>query len=243
MTYNPFSLAGKTVLVTGASSGIGHATAVECSRMGARLCITGRDAGRLDETFRALEGEGHLQLTADLTDERQIADLVARLPMLDGVVHAAGITRFMPVKHIGMDDIREIFDTNFNAIVLLNGQLLNAKRLNAGISFVFISSLMHITNSVPGYTLYSSSKGALICASKVLALELSSLKGRSNIISPAATDTPMVEPYEDYLEKDNARYPLGYGKPEDVAWACIYLLSDAARWVTRSEFVIHGGLV
>ncbi len=243
MTYNPFTLSGKTVLVTGASSGIGRATAIECSRMGARMCITGRDAERLDETYRALEGGGHMQLTADLTDEGQIAAMVARLPMLDGVVHSAGITQFMQVRHIEMEDIRQVMDTNLNSVILLNRELLNAKRLNTGVSFVFLSSVMHSTNTLPGYTLYSASKGALVSVSEVLALELSSLKGRSNVVSPGAVHTPMVEPYEDYLQKDAARYLLGHGKPEDVAWACIYLLSDAARWVTRSEFFIHGGFI
>lgn len=243
MSHNPFSLEGKTVLVTGASSGIGRATAVECSRMGARLCITGRDAGRLDETFRALEGGGHLQLTADLADERQVAGLVARLPMLDGVVHSAGVTRFMLVRHIDMENIREVMDANLNSVIILNRELIEARRLNAGVSFVFISSVMHRTNHYPGYTLYSASKGALLSVSQVLALELSSLKGRSNVVSPGAVHTPMVEPYEDYVQKDEARYQLGHGEPEDVAWACIYLLSDAARWITRSEFTIHGGLI
>lgn len=243
MTYNPFSLEGKTIMVTGASSGIGRATAVECSRLGARLCITGRDAGRLDETFRAMEGDGHIQLTADLTDERQIADLVAGLPMLDGVVHSAGITQFMLVRHIGMDDIRDVLDANLSSIILLNRDLINAKRLNRGVSVVFLSSVMHSTNFTAGYTLYSASKAALVSVSQMLGLEISSLRGRSNVVSPGAVNTPMVELYEDYVEKDSTRYQLGHGKPEDVAWACIYLLSDAARWVTRTELTVHGGLM
>ncbi len=243
MTYNPFTLTGKTILVTGASSGIGRATAIECTRMGARVCITGRDAARLDETFRSLEGEGHIQLTADLTVEEQIVGMVKQLPLLDGIVHSAGITRFMLAKHIGLDDIREVFDTNLNSVILLNRELLNTRRLNKGVSFVFISSVMHGTNFHPGYTLYSAAKGALLPVSDVLALELSAIKGRSNIVSPGAVETPMVEAFEDYLDTDSARYQLGHGKPEDVAWMCVYLLSDAARWVTRSEFTIHGGLV
>ncbi len=241
--YNPFSLAGKTILVTGASSGIGRATAVECSRMGARLCITGRDGKRLEETFLALEGEGHMQLTADLTDERQIADLVARLPMLDGIVHSAGVCCFMPVRHIEAEDIRETMDINFTAVVILNRELILSNRLNTGVSFVFISSLMHCFSS-SGYTLYAASKGALISVSLTLARELGHLKCRSNVVSPAMIDTPMALTLpEDVMMHDKARYPLGYGKPEDVAWACVYLLSDAARWISRSEFPIHGGLV
>ncbi len=243
MTYNPFTLAGKTVLVTGASSGIGRATAVECSRMGAHLCITGRDAGRLDETYQALEGEGHIQLTADLTDEGQIVDMVARLPMLDGVVHSAGVTHFMLAKHIDKGDIKEIMDINVGSILLLNRELLSAKRINRGASFVFISSLMTRINHI-GYTLYSASKGAVVSIAGALARELADMKCRSNVVSPGMVKTPLFDDsLDETLKKDEMLYPLGYGKPEDVAWACVYLLSDAARWVTRSEFFIHGGCV
>ncbi len=243
MTYNPFSLEGKTVLVTGASSGIGRATAIECSRLGARLCITGRDAERLDETFRALEGVGHVQLTADLTDEGQIADMVSRLPMLDGVVHSAGVTHFMLVRHIDMEHIREIMDINFTAVVLLNRELINARRLNHGVSFVFISSVMHSLNYA-GFTMYSASKNAMVSTAWVLDRELSNLKCRANVITPAMIESPMTADLPDEaIEKNKAGYPQGYGKPEDVAWMCVYLLSDAAKWVSRSEFWIHGGMI
>lgn len=239
--YNPFTLEGKTVLVTGASSGIGRATAVECSRMGARLCITGRDAERLDETFRSLEGEGHIQLTADLTDERQIVEMVSRLPMLDGVVHSAGITRFMLAKHIDMEDIKEMMDTNVSSILILNRELLAEKKINSGASFVFLSSAITRSNHI-GYTLYSASKAALVSIARVLGRELAEMKCRANVVSPGMVRTPLVEAsLDETLEKDEMRYPLGYGKPEDVAWSCIYLLSDASRWVTRSEFAIDGG--
>lgn len=241
MTYNPFSLEGKTVLVTGASSGIGRATAVECSRLGARLCITGRDAQRLDETFRSLEGDGHIQMTADLTDERQIVTLVAGLPMLDGVVHSAGVSLFMPLKNLDMEDIRETMDINFTSIVILNKELVNANRLNAGVSFVFISSSMHMVNHA-GYTLYSASKSALVSVCGVLARELTHLKCRANVVSPGMIETPMIASLpEEVVKRDSNFYPLGYGRPEDVAWMCVYLLSDAARWVSRSEFCMHGG--
>ncbi len=241
MTYNPFSLKGKTVLVTGASSGIGRATAVECSRMGARLCITGRDAQRLDETFRTLEGEGHIQITADLTDEGQIMDLAAGLPMLDGVVHSAGVCHFMLARSIDMEDIRETLDANVASILLLNRELLEHRRINPGASFVFISSVMTRVNHI-GYTLYSASKAAVVAIAGVLGRELAEMKCRANVVSPGMVDTPLVEASPDeILEKNRTLYPFGYGKPEDVAWTCVYLLSDAARWISRSEFNIHGG--
>ncbi len=239
--YNPFSLAGKTVLVTGASSGIGRATAVECAHMGACVCITGRDAQRLGETYTALEGRGHVQLTADLTDPQQIAGMVAGLPRLDGVVHSAGVCHFMLARMIDQEDIRETMDANVGSILLLNRELLAQGRINPGASFVFISSVMTRINHV-GYSLYSASKGAVASIAGVLARELADMKCRANVVSPAMVETPLVEASPDeILEKNRALYPVGYGKPEDVAWMCVYLLSDAARWVNRSEFAIHGG--
>ncbi len=240
--YNPFSLEGKTVLVTGASSGIGRSTAIECSRMGARMCITGRDAGRLDQTFRSLEGEGHIQITADLTEEQQIVDMVARLPMLDGVVHSAGVCHFMLARMIDMEDIRETMDANVSSILILNRELLACERINHGASFVFISSVMTRVNHV-GYSLYSASKGAVVSIAGVLARELADMKCRANVVSPGMVETPLVVDAspDEILEKNRMLYPLGYGKAEDVAWTCVYLLSDAARWVSRSELSIHGG--
>ena len=122
--YNPFSLAGKTILVTGASSGIGQATAIECSKMGARVVITGRNAERLQETFSQLEGEGHIQITADLNNEDDIEHLVSECPILDGLVNNAGQGKNKPVNFVKIQDLQEVYQTNLFAVALITKLLL-----------------------------------------------------------------------------------------------------------------------
>ncbi len=243
MMYNPFSLTGKTILVTGASSGIGRAIAIECSKMGASLIITGRDETRLQKTHQDLEGNGHHLIIADLTDEGQINALVEQLPPLNGVVHSAGISMLMPAKFIDKEDFTDIFNINVVSVILLNKYLISHKKLQVGVAFVFISSTIPHAVSI-GNTLYGASKGALTIAAKCLGKELLPIKARVNIISPAMVETPLIEILTEEDRKiDALKYPLGYGKPEDVAYCAVYLLSDAAKWITCSEFILDGGLL
>ncbi len=241
--HNPFSLAGKTILVTGASSGIGRSIAIEASRMGARLVITARHAARLDETFRALEGDIHQQVVADLTQDSQIEALAGALPPLDGVVYAAGMIQPLPIRLIEREDIREALEVNLMAPILLSRELIVRKKLNPGVSFVILSSLITHTGQV-GHALYAASKGGLHAAANVLGKELLGIGARVNTLSAAMVETPLIE-YLSSEEKqaDQANYPLGYGRPEDVAYAAVYLLSDAARWVCGSELILDGGLL
>ncbi len=245
--YNPFSLDGKRVLVTGASSGIGRAVAVECSRMGASLVITGRNAERLDETLRTLQGEGHVKVEADLTSPEGVEKVVAALPdSLDGVVHCAGIALPKPFRFYSSDEIKKVMGINFDAPALLTGELLRGKAIAKNGSLVFISSINGPVVSTVGNSVYSASKGALSGLVKGLALEMAPRGVRVNSILPGMVDTPILSPNgeisQEQLVEEAAKYPLGrYGKPEEVAWAVIYLLSDASRWVTGTNMVIDGG--
>ena len=242
--YNPFSLTGRTILITGASSGIGKAAAIECSRLGAKVCITGRNEKRLSETWMQLEGEGHMRHVADLTDMSQLEKLVDTLPPIDGVVHSAGIIpdHYTPASFIEEEDIMSIMRSNLIQITNLNSLLLQNRILKKGGSIVHISSF-GVRYPIIGYSLYSMSKGALLLYSKTLATELIAKSIRVNAILPAMIDTDIIKNSFDSLHIDNDRekYPLGYGQPEDVAWMCIYLLSDAARWITGTEFDLNGG--
>jgi NAD(P)-dependent dehydrogenase (short-subunit alcohol dehydrogenase family) len=243
--YNPFSLEGKTICVTGASSGIGAATAIQCSRMGAKLVITARNRERLEKTFSELEGEGHELFVADLTQETEIDQLVARLPALDGVVHCAGIVFTKLAKFINTEDIARIFSSNFNSHVLLSQKILKLKKLKKASSVVFISSLSAWSGS-PGNSLYAATKGALNSFARTLANEVSPQKIRVNSIQPAMVETPLIsleKISDEQLELDRKKYPLGrYGIPEDIAYLIIYLLSDASQWMTGNIITIDGGL-
>ena len=244
MSYNPFSLSGKTVLITGASSGIGQETAIECSRMGARVIITGRNQERLQKTLEQLEGDGHLQIMADLNEEEDIQKLVNACPTLDGLVNNAGRGKSKPVQFIKKEDLQDVFDTNLFGIALLTKLLLKKKKIVSGGSLVFTSSISAYV-SAPGLAIYASSKAAVTAYMRTCALELGVKGIRSNAVLPGMVETKFINSgtYSDEDKQNDLNlYPLGrYGIPTDVAFAIVYLLSDASQWVTGNELVIDGG--
>ena len=243
--FNPFSLKGKTVLITGASSGIGRETAIVCSKMGASVVITGRNEERLIETFDRLKGEGNLSIAADLTDTEAIESLVQQLPSLTGVVHCAGIGDRSILKMVKEKDIAKVMRINFESPVLLQKALLKKKKLDNSSSIVFVASRAPYAPTV-GNGIYSASKGALIAYAKVLGLEVANQLMRVNCVCPAMVWTELVERDAamtgiDYHEAEKA-YPLKrYGLPEDIANLIVYLLSDASCWMTGSCIDITGG--
>lgn len=244
MSENPFSLRQKIILVTGASSGIGRETAIQCSKMGAVLIITGRNPERLAQTMSQLEGTGHQMLIADLaTDLNKISDLV---PIVNGVVHSAGILSLSPFTHLPEDELRNVMNANFFSPVLLTQQLLKNKKMNKNGSIVFISSLAGNVIASKGNSAYCASKSAISGIVKVLALEQASRRIRVNCILPGMVKTEMMGSFlssltPEQLGEDEKKYPLGYGKPQDVANAAIYLLSDASMWMTGASLVLDGG--
>lgn len=244
MSYNPFSLEGKTVLVTGASSGIGQATAIECSKMGAKVVITGRNVERLQETFNQLEGEGHVQIAADLNDEAEITKLVEQCPVLNGLVNNAGRGKSKPVNFIGMDDLQAVFQTNLFGVALLTKMLLKKKKIAKGGSIVFTSSISAYMTAA-GLSIYASSKAAVTAYMRTCAIELGTKGIRSNAILPGMVETKLINSgtYTDEdKQNDLALYLLGrYGRPEDIARAMVFLLSDASSWMTGTELVVDGG--
>lgn len=245
MSYNPFSLAGKTILVTGASSGIGRATAIECSKMGATLIITGRNEARLHETLQNLEGKGHQSIVADLCDEQQLDDLVEQMPALHGLVNNAGITETLLTPFIKRDKLMRVLETNTIAPILLTQKIIKKKKMGKGGSIVFTGSISGTCVCGGGNVLYSTSKGAIHGFVKNAALDLS-IKGiRVNQVCPGMIDTHIMDNSsisQDMLDIEREKYPMKrFGRPEEVAHGIIYLLSDAASFVTGSSLVIDGG--
>lgn len=239
--YNPYSLAGKTVLVTGASSGIGRATAIECSRLGATVVTTGRDEARLDETMAALTGEGHVSISADLTNADDVARLVSELPQIDGFVCNAGITRRRPVSYVKEEELHEVFETNTFAAFTLTKAIMKAKKMNRGGSMVFLSS-MAARQVTPGNAVYAASKAAVESFARSCAQEYAPMQIRANAILPGMVDTPLSKQgalSAEMIERDKQNYLLKrYGKPEEIAWAVIYLLSDASAWTSGTSMVV-----
>ena len=241
---NPFTLDGKTILVTGASSGIGRGIAISCAGMGAHVILTARNQERLQETLSQMEGDGHIVISADLTDNAQRKALLAALPPLDGLVQCAGVMNRVPGKSIGKEDIDSVFLPNVEAPMLLQAELLQERKINKEASIVYIASIA-ARSAVAGNALYSASKAALISYAKCLALELAPRKIRVNCICPAMvwTDMAMVGATREELDADQLNYPLKrYGTPEDIANLAIYLLSDASNWMTGSCVEITGGM-
>lgn len=244
--YNPFSLIGKTILITGASSGIGKAAAIECSRLGAKVIITARNENRLKQTLSELEGDGHQMKLCDLSKEDAIDNLVAELPEVQGLINNAGFTKILPIQFINNEDINNILGVNLVAPMLLLQKLLKKKKLKNGASVVFTSSMAGLGCCSVGNSMYTASKGAISSFIKCVALELSSKNIRINAVCPAMVDTGILDSgtvSKEQLDEDIKNYPLGrYGKPTDIAWAMIYLLSDASSWITGDNLVIDGGL-
>lgn len=250
INYNPFSLEGKTILVTGASSGIGQATAIECSKMGANVIITARNEDRLKETFDRLDisfGQKHEIFIADLSIEKEIIDLVDKVTVLDGISLNAGIVKTLPVKFINLSDLSDVLNVNMIGPILLTQKLLKKKKISKGGSIVFTSSIGGVMVSTIGNTMYGVSKGGLNAFMKGLALEMASNGIRSNSVNPGFVDTKILSSgtiSEEQLKENMSKYPLGrFGKPEDIAHAIIYLLSDASSWVTGHTLVIDGGVI
>lgn len=240
---NPFSLIGKTILITGASAGIGRGIAVACAGMGAQVILTARNTVRLQETLSTLEGEGHRYIAADLIDAEQRTALVEQLPALDGVVHCAGVGSRVPCKMVTQEDINHVFQPNTEAPILLQSELLAKKKLQKHSSVVFIASAAATMPSM-GNAVYSASKAAIIAYAKCLALELAPRKIRVNCISPTMvwTDLALVGATAEQLAEAEKQYPLKrYGQPEDIAHLVVYMLSDACTWMTGSNVEITGG--
>ena len=244
MEYNPFTLKGKTILVTGASSGIGQATAVECAQMGAEVVITGRDTERLQATAD-LVGTPKALIAADLTNQEDVERLVAALPPLDGAVLCAGNSTTLPLQFGSREKFDEMFNVNFFAPVELLRLMYKKKVLQKGASVVLIASIGGTHSFMPGNGVYGASKAALNSLMKYAAREYASRKIRVNSICPGMVDTPLIHRgtiTEEQLVEDAKRYPLGrYGKPGDIANGAVYLLSDASSWLTGHDLVIDGG--
>ena len=244
--YNPFSLEGKTILITGASSGIGRATAIECSRLGTKCIITARNKERLEQTLNSLDGSGHQMILCDLSVSEQRKHLIEECPVLDGVSLNAGIVNHIPVKFIKEENLGNMLDVNTISPMVLLAGFLKKKKLGKPSSVVFTSSSSGLGKGSVANGIYAASKGALSAFVPVAAKELASQNIRVNAVCPFMVETEMTTEgtlTEEQNKENMKHYPLGrWGKPEEVAWAIIYLLSDASSFTTGTNLLVNGGL-
>lgn len=242
---NPFTLEGKTILITGASSGIGKAVAQECAAAGATCILTARNEVRLSATLSCLDGEGHQYILADLSKLESIESIVEQLPKLDGVVSCAGIVETKILKFTEEEDLLRLFNTNAFSSIRLIRTLVQQKKLKKEASIVIISSISGVRCGYLGGSIYGATKGALEGFTKATALELAPQKIRVNTITPGMVETSLLKDSEidsELLEADKQKYPLKrYGNPEEVGYSAVYLLSDATKWMTGTSLLIDGG--
>jgi len=245
-----FSLQGRNIIITGASSGIGRSIAIYCSKAGANLLILGRNEKTLKETTEMMTPVHHSIGIIDLNNFNSYADIIApfveNYGKISGLVHSAGIEFSGPYNMTKPVNFQNVF--NINAVAGFELARVVASKFSdsdVGGSFIFISSIRALFG-FEGATAYAASKGAVLSASRSLALELVKKRIRVNTVSPSIVLTPLVEKYfaslpEENIKKIKEQHPLGFGKPEDVANACIYLLSDASRWMTGNNIILDGG--
>ncbi len=246
VNYNPYSLTGKTVLITGASSGIGRKTAIECSKLGAQVVLTGRNRDRLNETFTTLVTSGNYSFPADLTNQEEMMALIESMPVIDGLVLCAGQAKVKPFTFSTRTLFDEIFEINFFSQAELIRLMVKKNKIKKDASIVIVSSVGGVKDFTVGNTVYGTSKASLNALMKYCASELASKRIRVNSVNPGIIQSEMIKKEtitEEQYKKDRERYPLKrFGETRDVALGIIYLLSDASSWVTGHSLVIDGGL-
>ena len=246
--YNPFTLKGKTILVTGAGGGIGRATAITCSRMGATIVVTDINAETLAETLSLLESESerqHQMFTADLTNEEALDKMVAEMPQLDGIVCNAGISKVLPIQFLNAEDMNRIMAINAFAPMYMTQRLYKKKRINKGGSIVYTVSISGVSMVSMGGVMYAVSKNALDAFMRNAALEFAVRNIRVNSVNPSRVKTSLIQNSvysEEEVAKDLQTYPLKrYAEPEEIANSIVFLLSDAASYITGHALIVDGG--
>ena len=247
--FNLVDLTNKHILVTGASSGIGMEIAILVSKLGARVSLVGRKKETLENVLSKLEGNDHYLYEFDVTNFSEVDHLVSSVVensgLIDGFVHSAGIEMTRPLKMLKVNHYKDVFDVNTISALEMTRVVTKNGNISNDASIIFISSIVGLLGQA-GKTAYSASKGALIAASKCLALELASKGIRVNTILPALVETEMSSKLLETMSEESKinilkMHPLGFGKAIDIANSTAFLLSPASKWITGVEFIIDGG--
>ena len=249
MLYDAFSLKDKTILVTGASSGIGKSAAIALSQAGAKIILVSRSEEKLSETLEKLNGNGHFSAPFDLT---QLDDIPAwmkgiaeKTGSINGLLHCAGMHIAKPLQLITSLDLEKIWKVNVASAFMLAKGFRQKKVKSDNASIIFMSSVV-AEYGEPGISAYAASKGAIQSLVKSLAIELAPDRTRVNGIAPGVVKTAMTESLfakmlPQQIENVTKMHPLGLGTSEDIAAAVVYLMSNAALWITGEIMHIDGG--
>lgn len=243
--HNPFLLTEKKILVTGASSGIGKATAIMCADMGASVTISGRNSERLNDTLTMMKGNSHKMITLDLSNPETISNTTKEMDNYDGIACCAGISAMMPFSYINHQQLSDVFNVNCFAPAILTASLIKQKKIQRNASIVMVGSVDGTKIVHAGNCIYSASKGALLGMARNMAIDLAGKGIRVNCVLPGTTNTPMIHnEYTDetHLQENAKKFPLGrFAKPEEIASSIVFLLSEASSFITGTELVVDGG--
>jgi NAD(P)-dependent dehydrogenase (short-subunit alcohol dehydrogenase family) len=249
---NPLDLSGKTVLVTGASAGIGRSTAVLLSRLGARIVLSARNADRLEQTAGEMDGSGHYIAALDLANPNEIsgwmAGVIEAVGPLSGLAFCAGVAPIMPIRFLSLKQFEEVMRVNFYSAAMLLKEFARKRVHQEAASVVFVASVAGMRGKA-ARSAYGASKGALIAFAKSAAVELAKEGIRVNCVAPSYVRTDMYEKAGDFLTPQQlqacveGRQPLGLGAPLDVAQAIAFLLADSGKWITGSVLAVDGGFL
>jgi len=235
---------GRQILLVGATGNLGAALARSLWEQGAELYLTGRNETKLSLLSQELDVPFCL---VDLSTSEGRARLVDQAGLLDGLVYSAGVAPLAPVRYLKDADLEACLHLNTVVPLILARDLLKSKKLKTGSSLVWISSIV-ASRGVAGYAAYAASKAALEAAARCFALELAPKGMRVNCVAPGMIQSEMADEAAHRLSDEHVAahfkaYPLGLGRPADVASAISFLLSEESRWITGESLPVDGGLL
>ena len=245
MNYNPYSLDGKTILITGGAGGIGSEVARVCAKLGARIILTDIREDALSIALSSLtSGEEPIAIKADLTDASELQSLIDQIPDIDGFVCNAGVMKLVLTQFITEEELTRIQKINLNAPILLTKALLKKKKIRKGGSIVFTASAAGVYRVSMGNAIYATTKCGIDAFMRTVALECGPKGIRCNSVNPGMVETALIGSFtEEQKKKEMQNYPLRrFAKPEDIALGIAYLLSDASSFVTGTALKIDGGM-